>query len=58
MFGLVCIEIVQGVLDFGELSGADVSIYFGGFSNGAYPDLQDEAKVYTFVQGDGWQMNA
>jgi hypothetical protein len=44
-------------LNFGELFGANVGKYFGGFSTAAYQDLLDEAKVYTLVQGDGWQMN-
>jgi len=37
-------------LNFGELFGANVGIYFGGFSTGAYQDLLDVAKVYSLFK--------
>jgi len=50
---LVWIEIVQGILNFSELFGANVGIYFGGFSAGVPQDLLDVAKVYYLFKEMG-----
>ena len=51
--GLICVEIIQGIFDFGQLFRTNMGIYFSGCYAGVSQDLLNVPKIYTLLQEVG-----